>query len=328
MTALPSRCTLCECLVRDGLQHEPTVVPTERKVAAIEALADLGFRRIEATSFSHPRAVPQFADAEEVLRRIERRPGVVYKATCVNERAVRRAVEATAAGFGPTEISLVVSASEAHSLRNTRRTHEQMRVELDASIALARDGGLPATGTIATAFGCPFTGPVALDAVERWVAFFAERGMATISLADTTGMANPVGVEERVATLRERRPELTWIGHFHDTRGTAIANCVAALRGGVTHLDSAFAGLGGHPPGIVYARGDTGNVATEDLVSMLTDMGVETGIDIARLTEGVALARRLCRRDVGGKVARAGTTRELLDAASGGADPLSSRSAV
>ncbi|MGH2948068.1 MAG: hydroxymethylglutaryl-CoA lyase [Solirubrobacteraceae bacterium] len=309
---LPAGCVVCECLARDGLQHEPGIVPLEGKVEAIERLADLGFRRIEATSFSHPGRVPQFADAEEVLRRIRRRPGVIYKATCVNATAVRRAAEAAAAGHGPSEISLVVSASEAHSRRNVRRTHREMRDQLREALRLARTAGLPAVGTVATAFGCPFTGPVALEQVEAWVELFTAHDVTLISLADTTGMGNPLAVEERFGQLRERWPGVRWIGHFHDTRGTGIANCVAALRAGVHHLDSAFGGLGGHPPGIVYGRGDTGNVATEDLVALLDDMGVETGIDVERLLDGVQLAERTVGRSVGGKVARAGLTRHLL----------------
>jgi hydroxymethylglutaryl-CoA lyase len=304
---------ICESFARDGLQHETQFIPTATKVEAIELFADIGFRRIEATSFSHPERVPQFADAEEVLKRIERRDGVVYKATCVNVTAVRRAVAATEAGFGPSEISLVVSASEAHSLRNVRRTHEQMRAELDESLQLARDARLPAAGTIATAFGCPFTGGVSDAQVETWVEFFAVRGVGTVSLGDTTGMGNPTSVERRFAELRARWLDLSWIGHFHDTRGTAIANCVAALRAGVDHLDSALGGLGGHPPEIVYGAGSTGNVATEDLVAMLSDMGVETGVDLGRLLEASAFAEAAVGRSLQAKVRTAGLSRDLLD---------------
>jgi hydroxymethylglutaryl-CoA lyase len=311
---LPARVVICESFARDGLQHETQFVPTETKVEAIELFAEIGFRRIEATSFSHPERVPQFADAEEVLRRIERRDGVVYKATCVNVISVRRAVAATEAGFGPSEISLVVSASEAHSLRNVRRTHEQMRAELDESLRLATDARLPAAATIATAFGCPFTGAVSDEQVETWVEFFAERGVDMISLGDTTGMGNPVSVERRFRALGERWPELAWIGHFHDTRGTAIANCVAALHAGVDHLDSALGGLGGHPPGIVYGQGSTGNVASEDLVAMLADMGIDTGVDLAGLLAASRFAERVVGRQLQGKVTSAGPTSELLDA--------------
>lgn len=294
------------------MQHETQFVPTATKVAAIELIADIGFRRIETTSFSHPERVPQFADAEDVLRRIHRRDGVVYKATCVNVTAVRRAVAATEAGFGPSEISLVVSASEAHSLRNVRRTHEQMRAEFDGALRLASDAGLPAAATVATAFGCPFTGAVSDTQVETWVEFFAERGVGTVSLGDTTGMGNPASVERRFRALRERWPRLAWIGHFHDTRGTAIANCVAALRAGVDHLDSALGGLGGHPPGIVYGQGSTGNVATEDLVAMLSDMGVHTGVDLRGLLDASAFAEQAVGRSLQARVRTAGLTSELL----------------
>jgi hydroxymethylglutaryl-CoA lyase len=303
---------VCESFARDGLQHETAFIPTETKVAAIELFAEIGFRRIEATSFSHPERVPQFADAEEVLRRIDRSDGVVYKATCVNVKAVERAVAATEAGYGPTEISLVVSASETHSLKNVRRTHEQMRAELEESLRIAANAALPAAGTVATAFGCPFTGEVSDAQVETWVEFFAERGVGTVSLGDTTGMGNPASVERRFTALRARWPELSWIGHFHDTRGTAIANCVAALRAGVEHLDSALGGLGGHPPYIVYGAGSTGNVATEDLVAMLEDMGVATEVDLRGLLEASAFAERAVGRDLQAKVRTAGLSRDLL----------------
>ncbi len=311
---LPASAVICECFARDGLQHEPRIVPTAEKVRAIELFADLGFRRIEATSFSHPKYVPQFADAEEVLRRIRRRKHVIYKATCVNATAARRAVAAVRRGVGPSEISLVVSASEMHSIRNVRRNHAQMREELGLALGIAEAIGLPVSATIATAFGCPFSGAVAEAQVERWVEFFVERGAHTISLGDTTGMGNPVSVEERFRGLRSRWPKLTWIGHFHDTRGTGLANCVAALRAGVDHLDAAFGGLGGHPPGIEYGTGLTGNVATEDLVSMLSDMGVTVGVDLGRLFEGSRLAEIVAGRPLHARVPLAGLTRDLMSA--------------
>ncbi len=310
---MPSRSVvICECAARDGLQHEAAFVPTSTKVALIDLFTALGFPRIEATSFSHPKHVPQFADAEEVLRRIARGSGVAYKATCVNGRAVERAVRAVEQGFGPTEISVVISASETHQLRNTRTRHAQMRRQFEEMIDAARAAGLRVVGTVATAFGCPFTGPVPFSAVDEWVSFFAGLGANAIALGDTTGMANPASVRQTFAALMPRHPGAVWIGHFHDTRGLGLANALAALEAGVTHLDSAFGGLGGHPARIEYGQGHTGNVATEDLVAALEDMGWSTGIATDRLVEAARRVEEALGRQLHGRVARAGLATQLL----------------
>lgn len=309
---MSSNIVICECAARDGLQHEPEFIATEQKVAMIDRFTALGFRRIEATSFSHPKHVPQFADAEDVLARIKRAPGVSYKATCVNARAVERAANAVQAGAGPNEISMVISASEAHQLRNTKRTHAEIREEFKTMYELARGSGLKIVGTIGTAFGCPFTGPVSLEAVERWVEFFTGLGIDLITLGDTVGMANPFSVRERFSTLMSRYPGVTWIGHFHDTRGLGVANSIAAAEAGVTYLDAAFGGLGGHPANIKYAEGHTGNVATEDLVSALVDMGFGMGLELDRLVETAEFVESVVGRKLHGRVARSGlTTRRI-----------------
>lgn len=304
---------VCECAARDGLQHEPRFIPTADKIAMIDRFTALGFRRIEVTSFSHPKHVPQFADAEAVLAGIQRGPGVAYKATCVNARAVERAVKAVEEGYGPTEISMVISASETHQLRNTRRSHADIRDEFEAMYVGAKGSGLTIVGTIGTAFGCPFTGEVPLGAVEEWVAFFAGLGVKLVTLGDTVGMGNPRMVRERFGALIPRYPDLSWVGHFHDTRGLGLANALAAAETGVTHLDSAFGGLGGHPVGIKYAQGHTGNAVTEDLVAALEDMGFDTGLDLDRLLETAHSVEAVIGRELHGRVARAGLTTALLD---------------
>lgn len=308
---LPASVTICECAVRDGLQHEPDFVPTKVKTQMVELFAGLGFQRIETTSFSHPAHVPQFADAEALLRELLRSPGVTYKATCVNAVAVRRAVATVEAGYGPTEISVVVSASESHSRRNVGVGHAEVQAQLDAVIGEALSSGLAVTGTVATAFGCPFSGPVPLADVSRWVEFFSERGVATISLGDTTGMGNPVTVEERCGQLLDRHRGLEWIGHFHDSRGLALANALAALRAGVRSLDAAFGGLGGHPANIHYGRGHTGNLATEDLVAALEATGVDTGIRLDRLVDAALEVERIIGRQLHGHIGRAGLVTDL-----------------
>ena len=264
------------------------------------------------TSFSHPKHVPQFADAEEVLARIDRRGGVSYKATCVNARAVERAVASAKAGAGPNEISMVISASEAHQLRNTRRNHADIREEFQSMAEIVRGSDIRVVGTIGTAFGCPFTGEVPLEAVARWVDFFDTLGIDFITLGDTVGMGNPSMVRQRFGALMSKFPDKTWIGHFHDTRGLGLANALAAAELGVDHLDSSFGGLGGHPAAIKYAQGHTGNVVTEDLVSALDDMGFDTGLDLSRLVETAEFVENVVGRELHGRVARAGLTSQRL----------------
>lgn len=308
----PQRAVVCECAARDGIQHEARGIPSADKVALLDRFTELGFQRIEVTSFSHPKHVPQFADADLVLQQIQRKPGVYYKAVCVNSVAVQRAIRATEAGYGPNEISVVISASEAHSLKNVHKTHDQVAKDLDILISQALAAGLRVVGTVSTAFGCPFTGEVTDEHVERWVRFLLERGVHMICLGDTAGMGNPLSVERRCATLRERYPDVTWVGHFHDTRGCGLANAVAALRAGFDHLDASFGGLGGHPPGFKYAEGHTGNIATEDLVAMLAEMGIETGIDLDRLVETARMVEETVGRELYGRVSRAGLASSRL----------------
>jgi hydroxymethylglutaryl-CoA lyase len=297
---------LCECAARDGLQHEPEFVATADKIRMIDAFSAMGFKRIEATSFSHPKYVPQFADAEEVLKGIARPEGVSFKASCVNLRAVERAVQAKVEGYGPDEISLIASASEAHQLRNTGRSHAQVRKEYQAASEVALQAGLKVGGTIGTAFGCPFIGEVTTDQVAEWVQFFVDHGTTFINLGDTTGLGQPWLVRNRITELAGRFPEVTWSAHFHDTRGSAIANCVAAVQSGVRYLDSAFGGIGGHPAKIKYNEGHTGNVATEDLASLLDAAGFELGLEIANVIPTALLIEETLGRELHGRVARSG----------------------
>jgi len=303
---MAERVYLCECAARDGLQHEAEFIATEDKVRLIEAFADLGFPRVEATSFSHPKYVPQFRDAEEVLRRMARRPGTHYKATCVNLKAMERAVAAVRAGAGPTEVSFIISASEAHNWKNVRRTHAEHMQEAEQMAAMAHEAGLRLVATVGTAFGCPFTGRVPMEAVLKLVDFYYRLNVRHICIGDTTGLAYPSEVERRFGTLLDRYPDVQFIAHFHDTRGVAIANAMAALRVGVRWFDSSFGGLGGHPSGIKYAEGHTGNVATEDLVFTLAEEGYDTGLDLDRVLEVSALVEEVLGRQLYARVPRSG----------------------
>ncbi len=292
---------LCECFARDGLQHEPAFVPTETKRALVERFAALGFRRVEATSYSNPRVVPQFADASELLQRLERRAGVHYKATCANVRAVERALADREAGHGANEISLLVSASEAHSQKNLNRSRaEQWRNVED--MARAAKGRFRLVGTISVAFGCPFEGRVDPSVVVSDFESFLELGVEHIALGDTIGAATPATVKSLFRRLKGGTP----IAHFHDTRGTGLVNYVAAYEAGVRHFDSSFGGVGGHPAKVTYGGGFTGNVCTEDLVNLFESMGIPTGIDRGALLATARMCEQALGRELYGRVTRSG----------------------
>ena len=296
---------LCECFARDGLQHEPGFVATDAKLALIERFAALGFERIEATSYSNPKVVPQFADASDLLRRLPRREGVFYKATCANVRAVERAVGDLEAGYGATEISLLVSATESHTQTNLKRTRAEQWENVAAMVAAAQ-GRFRMVGTISVAFGCPFEGAVDPGGVVADALRFAGLGVTLVALGDTTGVATPRAVREMLARIVREAPGVTPIANFHDTRGTGLVNYVAAYEAGVRHFDSSFGGVGGHPAKVKYGEGFTGNVATEDLVSLFESLGVRTGIDLGRLVETARFCEETLGRELHGRVTRSG----------------------
>ena len=296
---------LCECFARDGLQHETQFVPTPAKRALIECFAELGFPRIEATSYSNPKVVPQFADASELLAALGRRAGVHYKATCANVRAVERALADREAGFGVTEISLLVSASEAHSRKNLRQSRAEQWENVRSMAAAAR-GRFRSIGTISVAFGCPFEGAVDPDVVVADAVRFGEAGVDHVALGDTTGMATPATIKALVGRLQRTAPALTLIAHLHDTRGTGLVNALAAYEAGVRHFDCAFGGVGGHPAQVQYGGGYTGNVCTEDLVNLFEAMGIRTGIALDRLIETSRLCEKTLGRELNGRVTRSG----------------------
>jgi hydroxymethylglutaryl-CoA lyase len=296
---------LCECFARDGLQHESEFVPTPTKRALIERFADLGFPRVEATSYSNPKVVPQFADASALLASLARRAGVHYKATCANVRAVERALADLDAGFGVSEISLLVSASEAHSMRNLKQPRAAQWDNVRRMAAAAR-GRFRLIGTISVAFGCPFEGAVDPDIVVADALRFGEIGVDHVALGDTTGMATPAAVKGLIGRLQRAAPALTLIAHLHDTRGTGLVNALAAYDAGVRHFDCSFGGVGGHPAQVTYGGGYTGNVCTEDLVNLFESLGVRTGIDLAGLLETSRLCEQTLGRELHGRVTRSG----------------------
>jgi hydroxymethylglutaryl-CoA lyase len=295
--------------VRDGFQIEKAFVPTATKIEVINQLSRTGLHKIEVTSFVSPRAVPALADANEVLAGIDRVPGVIYVALVPNVRGVQNAV---AAGRKPDEVNGVMSASETHNRANINRTHEQSLQELPTMVKVAHEAGLKISMSLSTTFGCPFEGHVHEDVVLDFVERFRELGFDAISLADTTGMANPRQVAELTRKVLERFPppdETYYTLHFHNTRGMGLANVVAGIEAGVRSFDGSVSGLGGCP----FAPGATGNICTEDMVNMLEDMGYDTRVDLAKL---LAVARRIpavVGHDVPGQVMKAGQTLELHD---------------
>jgi hydroxymethylglutaryl-CoA lyase len=293
--------TLCECFARDGLQHEPAFVPTATKRALVERFAALGFPRVEATSYSNPKVVPQFADASPLLKSLQRRPGVFYKATCANVKAVERALADLDAGYGAGEVSLLVSATESHSRKNLNRSRAEQWENI-AEMAAAAKGRFRMVGTISVAFGCPFEGRVDAVSVIADVDKFCELGVEHVALGDTTGMATPHSVKELFSNMESAVP----IAHFHDTRGTGMVNCIAAYEAGVRHFDSSFGGVGGHPAKVKYGGGFTGNVCTEDLVNLLESMGVDTGIDLDGLLATAGFCEQALGRELYGRVTRSG----------------------
>ncbi|MEF7615366.1 hydroxymethylglutaryl-CoA lyase [Aquincola sp. MAHUQ-54] len=296
---------LCECFARDGLQHEPVFMPTPQKAALIRQFAAIGFERVEATSYSNPQVVPQFADASELLAALPRREATFYKATCANLHAVERAMADHEAGHGANEISFLVSASESHSKRNLKRG----RAEQWDNIARMRERAGSAfriVGTVSVAFGCPFEGHVEPRSIVQDIESFARLGIGYVALGDTTGLATPRTVKALLKTLMAEVPEVTLVAHFHDSRGTGLVNCLAAYEAGVRFFDSAFGGVGGHPAGLAYGGGYTGNVCTEDLVNLFESLGVRTGIDLDGLMEAAEACERALLRPLHGHVTRTG----------------------
>ena len=300
MSTMPD-ITLCECFARDGLQHEPAFVPTATKRALVERFAALGFPRIEATSYSNPKVVPQFADASELLKSIHTRSGVSYKATCANLRAVERALADLDAGHGASEISLLVSATESHTRKNLNRSRAEQWENIKEMAAAAK-GRFRMVGTVSVAFGCPFEGRVNPASVLADVDRFCELGVDHVALGDTTGMATPPAVRELFSNVESAVP----IAHFHDTRGTGLVNCVVAYEAGVRHFDSSFGGVGGHPAKVQYGGGFTGNVCTEDLVNLFESMGIHTGIDLEGLLATAEFCEQALGRELHGRVTRSG----------------------
>jgi hydroxymethylglutaryl-CoA lyase len=291
-----------EVAPRDGLQIEPQWVETADKIALINQLSLAGFSRIEAGSFVSPKAIPALRDGDEVFRGIQRQPGVIYVALIPNLKGAERAIAA-----GADELNLVMSASQTHNLANMRMRCEQSLAAFGDVVSLARGTTLSLNASIATTFGCPFEGKISEDRVMQIVDAYQELGVDGISLADTTGMANPRQVYQLVQRVLSQVPASRLTLHFHNTRGLGLSNVLAAYEAGARRFDASLGGLGGCP----FAPGASGNICTEDLVNLCEEMGIATGIDLPLL---LAMSRRLptlLGHEMPGQVAKAGRNCDL-----------------
>ncbi|MDM0111816.1 hydroxymethylglutaryl-CoA lyase [Variovorax sp. J22R133] len=288
---------------RDGLQAEAAFVPTDDKIALVNALSQAGMAKIEVTAFVSPTAIPALRDAEAVLRRIDRVPGVIYSALVPNVRGAERAIDALA-----DEMNLVMSASETHNLANLRMTREQSFAGLSEVNKLARLAKVSVNVSLSCSFGCPMEGDVPVDAVLDWCARFVEgMGARGVTLCDTTGMAYPGQVAELTAAFRARWPDTELTLHFHNTRGMGLANVLAGIGAGADRFDASLGGIGGCP----YAPGATGNVCTEEIVHALTLMDYDTGVDLARLIDASKCLPALIGHDIPSQIVKAGRRLDL-----------------
>lgn len=290
-----------EVATRDGFQIEPNFIPTDQKVELIDALSQCGYAKIEATSFTSPKAIPMLKDAEEVMSRIQRNPKVEYSVLVPNLRGAQRALDSKA-----DELNLVMSTSETHNRSNLRMGREESFSALREVIEFI-NGRIPINVSLSTAFGCPMEGDVPQDVVLNYVSRFNDLGVRGVTICDTTGMAQPVQVTKMIDALHKQFKHLQLTMHFHNTRGMGLANILASVQSGITRFDGSLGGLGGCP----YAPGASGNVCSEDAIHMVDAMGYDTGIDVDAL---LAIAKRLPQivgHDVPGQVAKAGRIHDL-----------------
>ncbi len=304
MNDLPASVKVKEVGPRDGLQAESAILSTEDKLRLIDCLADAGLREIEASSFVHPEAIPPLADAEDVFAGLARRPGVVYSAIVPNEKGAERAVEA-----GADEVQVFLAATESYNQNNVQICVEESLQQATRIAEIVRGADTPFVAVLSVAFGCPYEGPVAQERVLELSGRLIELGAEEITYGDTTGMAYPTQVRELSEAYRERYPEVPLRMHFHNTRGMGLANVLATLEAGVDRIDASVGGLGGSP----FAAGATGNISTEDLVHMLHEMGIETGVNLEALIGCAQLLEELLERELPGQVMKAGICGHLTE---------------
>jgi len=293
-----------EVVTRDGFQAESSFIPSADKIALINRLSQAGYAKIEVTSFTSPKAIPMLADAEEVMSKIERGPGVVYTVLIPNLKGAERALR-----VGVDEFNLVMSVSETHNQSNLRMTRADSATALGDVIRLAHDAKVAVNVSLSTSFGCPMSGMTPISELMHWIDHFVNEGVRGISICDTTGMANPQHVKEVCEQAQSKYPAMEWTLHFHNTRGMGLANALAAVEVGINRFDSSLGGLGGCP----YAPGATGNVCTEELVHMFDLMGYNTNINLDLLLECSAQLRDLVGRTLPSQLLLAGKVDRIYE---------------
>ncbi len=300
---IPQKITLCEVGLRDGLQNEKTLLSTADKLDLAQAIIDSGIRVIELGSFVSPKAVPQTADTDELYKGLSHISGVELRALIANLRGVDRAVNC-----GCKKVKLNVSASRAHNLANLNKTPEESVAGFADCVQMANDHGVAISGSISMPFGSPWEASIPIADVMAIVDAYLAVGITEISLSDASGMAVPSQVSDITAKMQTTYPNVSWWLHFHNTRGMAVANILAAMDAGITQFDTSFAGLGGCP----FVPGAAGNVATEDVVHMCGEMGVETGVDIDKCIAVAKRVRELVAHDTDSYILRAGKSKDLI----------------
>ena len=308
MINLPKKVLVREVTLRDGIQNIKEWIPTETKIKLADMLTDCGLQVIEATSFVHPKWIPQLKDAEDVLKGIKRSSNTKYLALVPNLKGVERAVNSA----GVDGVGITMSVSETHNHKNLGMSRKDSMEQAKKAFQLANENGLEFVGGTAVAFGCPMEGDVSFDDLYWVASHYAEIGIKTIRLGDSTGMADPRQIMEHVSKLKEKLPDITFNLHLHNTRGMGLANVLAGMEAGVDFFDGTICGLGGCP----YAPGATGNIDTIDLVHMLHRMNIETGINLKKLIEVGKFVESVMSNKLHSNVLRAGTVEDLHDPSS------------
>ena len=300
---LPSSITLCEVGLRDGLQNETYILNTEQKLEMLRGLIDAKFPVIEVGSFMHPRAGPQMANTDEVFKAIGDVPGVELRALIPNLRGIQRAIDC-----GCKKVKLNVSASRQHNLKNLNMTPEESVAGFASCVDAAGENGIAISGSISMPFASPWEGRITEEDVDAIIEAYLKVGITEISLSDTSGMAVPNQVYNLCCHIKEKYPQATWWLHFHNTRGLAMANIMAAMEAGMDRFDSSFGGLGGCP----FVPGAAGNISTEDVLHLCEESGIATGIDITKVIELSRKLKELLNHDMDSYILRAGRSCDLI----------------
>nr|WP_300093428.1 hydroxymethylglutaryl-CoA lyase [Sedimentibacter sp.] len=300
---LPKKVVLCEVGPRDGLQNEPKILSVEEKVKLIDSITDSGFKVIEVGSFMHPKAVPQMASTDEVFKKIKTKDGVEYRALIANMKGLERAMDC-----GCRKVKLNVSASKSHNLANLNRTPEQSVAGFKETVQAAASCNIEISGSISMPFGSPWEHEIPVDDVKKIVQAYIDAGVTEISLSDASGMAVPSQVYNICTEMQKEFPMVKWILHFHNTRGLGVANIIAGMQAGITWFDTSFAGVGGCP----FVPGAAGNVSTEDVLHMLDEMNIETGIDLDNTILISKMLVKILGHSTDSYILRAGKSKDLI----------------